>query len=105
MNKIGIIGTGIWGTALALNATRAGNDVLCWARHQNIIDDINNNHINQTYLSETPLPATIRATTELKEVFAFADIVLLTVSAQFTREVMKNIKPYLHKNTVLVPAN
>ena len=102
MNKIGVIGTGIWGTALALNATRAGNDVLCWARHQNIVDDINNNHSNQTYLPKTPLPKNIRATSDLKEIFEFTDIVLLTVSAQFTREVMKKIKPYIKKNTILI---
>lgn len=102
MNKIGVIGTGIWGTALALNATRAGNDVLCWARHQNIIDDININHFNQTYLPETPLPKNIRATSDLKEIFEFTDIVLLTVSAQFTREIMKKIKPHVKKDTVLV---
>ena len=102
MNKIGIIGTGIWGTALALNATRAGNNVLCWARRQNIIDDINNNHRNQTYLPETLLPKNIYATPELKEIFEFTDVVLLTVSAQFTREIMKKIKPNIRKNTVLV---
>ena len=102
MNKIGIIGTGIWGTALALNATRAKNDVLCWARHQNIIDDINNNHLNQTYLPETLLPKNIRATSDLKEIFEFTDIVLLTVSAQFTRDVMKSIKPFIKKETILV---
>lgn len=102
MNKIGIIGTGIWGTALALNATRAKNDVLCWARHQNIVDDINTNHFNQTYLPEIPLPKNIRATSNLKEIFDFTDIVLLTVSAQFTREIMKKIKPHVKKDTVLV---
>ena len=102
MNKIGIIGTGIWGTALALNATRAGNDVLCWARNQNIINDINNNHYNQTYLPATPLPANIFATTDLQKVFTLTDIVLLTVSAQSTRNIMKKIKPFIKKNTILV---
>ena len=32
MNKIGVIGTGIWGTGLSITAARAGNEVLCWAR-------------------------------------------------------------------------
>ena len=44
MSNIGVIGTGIWGTALALTATRAGNNVLCWARNQDVVDSINNEH-------------------------------------------------------------
>ena len=38
MKKIGIIGTGIFGTALALTAARAGCDVLCWDRNSDVID-------------------------------------------------------------------
>ena len=41
MKKIAVVGTGIWGTALALTAARAGNQVLCWAREQEVVDAIN----------------------------------------------------------------
>ena len=41
MNRIGVIGAGIWGTALALTASRAGNDVLCWARRKEVVDNKN----------------------------------------------------------------
>ena len=50
MNKIAVVGAGIWGTSLALTATRAGNDVLCWARKKEIIDNINLFHKNKAYL-------------------------------------------------------
>ncbi|MBQ2885249.1 MAG: NAD(P)-dependent glycerol-3-phosphate dehydrogenase [Alphaproteobacteria bacterium] len=102
MNKIGVIGTGIWGTALALTASRAGNDVLCWARRQEIVDSINHSHVNRTYLPDIPLPDTIKATNNIKDIFDFAKIILLTVSAQYTRETLKLIKPYVQKDTVIV---
>lgn len=102
MPKLGIVGTGIWGTALALTAARAGNDVLGWARHKDVVDDINLFHLNKTYLPNIPLPDAIRATENLERVFDFADVVLLTVSAQATRDVVRQIKPFIHKNTVLV---
>lgn len=102
MNKVGVIGTGIWGTALALTASRAGNDVLCWARRQEIVDSINHSHVNRTYLPNIPLPDTIKATNNIKDIFDFAKIILLTVSAQYTRETLKLIKPYVQKDTVIV---
>lgn len=102
MNKVGVIGTGIWGTALALTASRAGNNVLCWARRQEVVDSINHSHVNRTYLPDIPLPDTIKATSNIRDIFEFAKIVLLTVSAQYTRETLKLIKPYVQNDTVIV---
>ena len=102
MGKIGIIGTGVFGTALALTAHRAGNEILCWARNPEVINDINTSHINKQYLPQTPLPESIKATTELADVFNFANIILLTTSAQATREILKKIKPHLKKETIIV---
>ena len=102
MNKIGVIGAGIWGTALALTASRAGNDVLCWARKKEVVDNINHSHVNKLYLPDIPLPDAIKATNNIKDIFDFTDYVLLTVSAQYTRETLKLIKPFVKENTVIV---
>ena len=102
MQNIGIIGTGIWGTALALTATRAGNNVLCWARESEVVESINYAHVNKLFLPDVPLPDQIKATGNIAEVFEFADIVLLTVSAQYTRVTMQQIKPFIKPSTVLV---
>lgn len=102
MKKIGVIGTGAFGTALALTAARAGNEVLCWARKQEIVDSINQKHINKNYLSEIPLPDAITATLNIEDVFNFSDIVLLTVSAQYTRTTLQLMKPFIKKDTIIV---
>ena len=102
MGKIGIIGTGIFGTALAITATRAGNEVLCWTRNKDVTDDINYSHINKKYMPDIPLPDKITATTDMQKVFDFNDVILLTTTAQATREVLRQIKPFLRENTVLV---
>ena len=102
MQNIGVIGTGIWGTALALTATRAGNNVLCWAREPEVVESINYAHVNKLFLPDIPLPDSIKATPNIAEVFDFADIILLTVSAQYTRIRMQQIKPYIKNSTVLV---
>ncbi len=102
MKKVAVVGMGIFGTALALTAVRAGNKVLGWARQQEVVDDINQKHISPKYLPNIPLPEEIKATTDVAEVLDFAEVVLLAVSAQATRAVMRLIKPYLKPETVLV---
>ena len=102
MKKIGIIGTGIFGTALALTAARAGCDVLCWDRNSDVIDAISQKHLNTKHLPNIPLPDAIKSTSEIAEVFDFANIVLLSVSAQATRSVLRQIKPFIKTNTVIV---
>ena len=102
MKKVAVVGMGIFGTALALTAVRAGNKVLGWARQQEVVDDINQKHISPKYLPNIPLPEEIKATTDVTEVLDFAEVVLLAVSAQATRAVMRLIKPYLKPNTIIV---
>ena len=102
MKKIAVVGTGIWGTALALTAARAGNQVLCWAREQEVVDAINQKHVNKLFLPDIPLPDAIRATNNIADIFDFADVVLLTASAQWTRTTLKLMKPFVKSNTIIV---
>ncbi|MDO4162680.1 MAG: NAD(P)H-dependent glycerol-3-phosphate dehydrogenase [Pseudomonadota bacterium] len=102
MNKIGLIGTGIFGTALALTASRAGNKVLCQARDSELVEDINRKHVNQKYLPDVPLPDSISATSEFADVFDFSDTILLTVSAQAVRSVLHTVKSLVKKDTVII---
>lgn len=102
MANIGIIGTGIFGTALAVTATKAGNNVLCWDRNADVIDSINKKHVNVIHLPEISLPRNISATSDLAQIFSFADIILLVVSAQATRSVLKQFKPFIKPETIIV---
>lgn len=102
MKKIAVVGTGIWGTALALTAARAGNQVLCWAREQEVVEAINQKHVNKLFLPDIPLPDAIRATNNIADVFEFADVVLLTASAQWTRATLKLMKPFVKESTIIV---
>lgn len=102
MANIGILGTGIFGTSLALTATRTQNNVLCWARNTNIISSINHDHINKKYMPTITLPDSVKATDSLEKLFNFSDTILLTASAQSTRNIMQQIKPYIKKETTLV---
>lgn len=79
------MGAGAWGSALAKVLADAGNEVMLWARHQEVADEINDTHRNTGYLGDTELPKTIRATTDAAEALDGACTVLFAVPAQTLR--------------------
>ena len=86
MSKIGVIGAGAWGTALAMVAHRAGNEVILQAHEQQVADTINDIHENTTFLPNYELDPAIKATSSLAKV-TDVDAVLLVAPAQFLRPV------------------
>jgi glycerol-3-phosphate dehydrogenase (NAD(P)+) len=93
MNRIGIVGAGAWGTALAVTARRAGRDVVLWAREAEVAGAINATRRNAAYLPDTHLECGIRATTELAEAAA-TDAVLLVTPAQHLRSAARALAPH-----------
>ncbi|GAB3122870.1 NAD(P)H-dependent glycerol-3-phosphate dehydrogenase [Novispirillum itersonii subsp. nipponicum] len=92
MQRIGVIGAGAWGTALAQTAVRAGRDVVLWARDAAVVDQINRDHLNREYLPGCPLDPALVATPDLAAACE-ADAVLLVVPAQFLRAVCRDLAP------------
>lgn len=86
IQKIGVVGAGAWGTALAATARRAGRDVVLQAHETEVAEAINTSHENTTYLPGVKLDDGIRATTDLADIAA-CDAVLLVMPAQFLRAV------------------
>ncbi len=86
--KLGVIGGGAWGTALAQVAARDGQDVRIWAREDDVVASINAHHENTSFLPDVPLSPTIRATGDLATL-ADRDALLIVVPAQFLRAVLR----------------
>jgi glycerol-3-phosphate dehydrogenase (NAD(P)+) len=84
LERIGIIGGGAWGTALALTARRAGRHVTLWAREAEVVAAINRDRVNPLFLPGIALDPEIRATADLAEAAA-ADLLLLVAPAQHLR--------------------
>ena len=99
--RIGIIGGGAWGTALATAVRRAGCAATLWAREADVVEAINRRHENTAYLAGIALDPGIRATAELAEA-ARADVLLLVAPAQHTRGVTRDLAPGLESGTALV---
>jgi glycerol-3-phosphate dehydrogenase (NAD(P)+) len=101
MRRIGIIGGGAWGTALAIVAREAGHSVILWAREQEVVETINSRHENEKFLAGIALDAMIRATENAAEA-ADADLVLFAVPAQFLRGVARDTAAAWRSGTAAV---
>lgn len=82
--KIGVIGAGAWGTALAQVLSEGQEELLLWARETEVVDQINQNRENQSFLSGHRLRGNIRATQDL-DLIAACDVLLLVTPAQHLR--------------------
>lgn len=82
--KIGVIGSGAWGTALALVSSRSDNQVIIYSRSIDICNQINDIHTNSRYLPEIILPKSIKANNNLLGILD-SDVLLLSIPAQNIR--------------------
>jgi glycerol-3-phosphate dehydrogenase (NAD(P)+) len=89
-HRIGVIGAGAWGTALALIAARAGREVVLWARETEVVDTIKAHGVNTRFLPGVRLPASISATGSLAEA-AKAEAILVVAPAQHLRATLTDL--------------
>ncbi len=105
--KIGVLGGGAWGTALACvmadGDTKAvpSRPIDIWAHEAETITAINEAHENPIFLSGVKLPENIHATSNLADMAA-CDILLMVVPAQFARGVLAEMRPLWRSDMDLV---
>jgi glycerol-3-phosphate dehydrogenase (NAD(P)+) len=88
--KIGVLGGGAWGTALAQVAARNDRPVTLWAREDDVVASVNAAHENALFLPGIPLATSIRATSDLAAL-SDCDALLVVVPAQFLRSVLSQL--------------
>ncbi len=86
MTRVGILGGGAWGTALAQVAA-AGGETLLWAREPEVAASINNQNENKLFLPGVDLDPSIAATTDLSAL-ADCNLLLVVTPAQHMRAVL-----------------
>nr|WP_047169250.1 NAD(P)H-dependent glycerol-3-phosphate dehydrogenase [Sphingomonas sp. Y57] len=90
LDRLGVIGGGAWGTAMAQVIASDGSDVLLWAREPEVVAAINEEHSNPIFLPVLPLSERIRATGDLAEL-SDCDALVVVVPAQFLGSVLAQL--------------
>lgn len=86
--RVAIIGEGAWGTAIATVLADNGHEVLIWCHDTEVVDQINNEHINHCYLPGVVLSKTIHATANLQETVAHGRWVFEALPVKYMRSVL-----------------
>lgn len=102
-NRVGVIGAGAWGTALALCAARAGRDVALWGRDAEAMALMQSARCNAHYLPEISWPESLHASSDAARLET-CDLLLAVVPAQHLGACLKELKPHLPHAPLLICA-
>jgi glycerol-3-phosphate dehydrogenase (NAD(P)+) len=100
--RIGVIGGGAFGTAMACVLRRSRHDVTLWAREAEVVAAISGEHLNPRFLPGVKLDAAIAATGDLPAAARGRDFLVLAVPAQHMREVARALREALARGTPVI---
>lgn len=102
MAKTAVIGSGSFGTALAISLAECGHDVRLWARREEIARVMTETRQNPSYLPGAILPDNIFVTTSLEACVENADVWLIATPSQAVRAVAEQLEPFSHPGLMVV---
>ena len=89
--KIGILGAGAWGTAVASALARNGHTVMLWSRSLDVCTSINNEHVNKKYLPDYQLPHSVSAFSDMQKVCSGALVLFLASPSLYLIDTVKRL--------------
>lgn len=99
-----MIGSGSWGTALAVLLGKKGYPVKLWARRPELAQAIEQSRENTQYLPGVGLPDSINTTSDIAEALVGAEAIVLAVPSAGVREVLALLKDSGPMETLLIHA-
>lgn len=102
--KIGVVGAGGWGTALAQLLVENGHEVVIWAYEEETAADINRTHCNSRFLPGVTLSPALKACIDPAEVGEGKELLVFAVPSQWLRTVARRFQPFISPRTLVVNA-
>ena len=102
MMKIAVIGSGSWGTAMALHMAGSGNQVYMWSWIQEETDRLNRDRENKEFLPGISFPDNVICTHNMQECIEGAEVVITAVPSPATRTTAKEMSQYVTDGQKLV---
>lgn len=106
MSRVGILGGGGWGTALAILLSRAHkrHDIALWVRDETLAASMQRDRVNEVYLPGHRIPDAVRITNDSGEAVEGAAIVLGAIPAAHARGVYSRVLPRIGAGAAVVSA-
>ena len=103
--NLAIIGAGAWGTALALLLAEKGYSFPLWVYEKDLAETMKTKRENTLFLPGFSLPENIQPTHSLKQAVEDKSAILLVVPTHVLRATLKNIKPHLKPDCLIINAS
>jgi glycerol-3-phosphate dehydrogenase (NAD(P)+) len=103
--RCAVIGSGSWGTALAIQLARSGNDVWMWSRTDSAASTLQDARENTRYLPGIAFPENVTCSSDLESVLAGAEVVVVVVPSQSVRDVMSRAGTLIDPKAVVCCAS
>jgi glycerol-3-phosphate dehydrogenase (NAD(P)+) len=105
MSRIAVMGSGAWGTAIAISlARRGGHEVALWSFEKDVAAAMREQRENAAFLPGFRLPESIAVVEDPAAALTAAEIVVSVTPSQFVRSSYKAFVPHLHAGQLLVSA-
>lgn len=101
MKTVAVIGSGSWGTALAVQLKRAGNNVVLWSFKEEEAAAILAERENKEFLPGIKLDSDIVVTCKDEDV-TWADMLVFSTPSKFVRNMAKRFAPFVKNNQIVV---
>jgi len=104
MTRVAVVGGGAWGTALADLLARKGafETVTLWAREPEVIESVNREHVNRSFLPGATLAESLTAEGSVAEAVRGADVVVSAAPSHAVREVMTQASGAMERRALVV---
>ena len=103
-HRIGVLGSGSWGTALAVHLAGTGHDVRLWARDAALAREMASTRQNSVYLPGTALPEALTPTDHMALALDDAQFVVVAVPSHGVRDVARLANEHLPRECSVVSA-
>ncbi|WP_457553428.1 NAD(P)H-dependent glycerol-3-phosphate dehydrogenase [Desulfobacula sp.] len=103
--RIGVVGGGAWGTALAKLLADKGFVIDFWVFESEVRDQIETNRENKVFLPHIKLPENIIPSNDLEIVVKEKDLVLVVVPSHCMRDVAGQMKNFISPESIVVTAS
>src|SRR5258705_10098341 len=87
--RVGVVGAGGGGTALADLLARKGHQVALWAREPEVVSSVRQHLVNDLFLPNAPLEPSITASGILSDVVGGSDLLVFATPSHATRQVAR----------------
>jgi glycerol-3-phosphate dehydrogenase (NAD(P)+) len=101
MSRIGVLGLGNWGTALAKVWCEDGHNVTGWTIEQEVYESLMTTNINEKYLPKNEIPR-LDVTMEMSDITDTCEILVLALPSGVILSVVNDLIPLLRPSHVLL---